>query len=82
MGERKVSISLDEASVAVAEEAAAAEKMNVSAWLARAIRETAFFEDGIRAVAEVEAEYGPFSEEAKREAREWNDRHGIGWVRR
>jgi hypothetical protein len=78
MGVRKVSVSLDEKAAAAAERAAAAEGMSLSAWLSRAALRAAKIEDGLRGVAEFEAEYGLIPEEELRKAAEWADRHGIG----
>jgi hypothetical protein len=78
MGVRKVSVSLDEEVFHAAERAAAAAGMSLSAWLSRAAAEAIGIEDGLRAVAEYEAEYGPFTEEERRWAREELDRLGVG----
>jgi hypothetical protein len=78
MGVRKVSVSLDEKAAAAAERAAAAEGMSLSAWLSRAALRAAKIEDGLRGVAEFEAEYGPIPEEELRKADEFLDRYGIG----
>jgi hypothetical protein len=78
MGVRKVSVSLDEQAATVAQRAAAAEGMSLSAWLSRAALQAAKIEDGLRGVAEFEAEYGPIPEEELRKADEFLDSHGIG----
>jgi hypothetical protein len=78
VGVRKVSVSLDEDAFRAAEAAAGAAGISLSAWLSRAARHLAGIEDGLRAVAEYEAEYGPFSEEDRRRADEILDRLGVG----
>ena len=45
--------------------------MSYSAWLAAAARKELRVRDGLAAVAEWEAENGPFSDEELAEAREW-----------
>ncbi|HEX5494813.1 MAG TPA: hypothetical protein VFX70_09600 [Mycobacteriales bacterium] len=44
--------------------------LTVSAWLARAAEHVAKIEDGLAAMAEWEAEYGPISPEERRQARQ------------
>ena len=78
MSVRKVSVSLDDDAFRAAEAAAGAAGLSLSAWLSRAARNQAGIEDGLRAVAEYEAEYGPFSEEDRRRADEILDRLGVG----
>ena len=76
-----MSVSLDEAAAAAAERAAAVEGISLSAWLSRAALKAAKIEDGLRAMAEIEAEIGPFPEEEKRRAAEFAEKHGIGRYR-
>ncbi len=68
MAVRKVSVSLDEAAYRAAQAAAGAAGISLSAWLSRAAEHAAGIEDGLRAVAEYEAEYGAFSEDDLRQA--------------
>lgn len=44
--------------------------LTVSAWLARTAERVAKIEDGLAAMAEWEADYGPISAQAQREARQ------------
>jgi hypothetical protein len=71
-------VSLDDAAVAAATAAAEAEGISLSAWLSKVALEAARFEDGLRAVAEYEAEHGAFTEEEKRWADAVLDSHGVG----
>jgi hypothetical protein len=65
----KVSVSLDEHHLAAARKAAAEAGMSLSAWLSQAAADAARIAAGRTAVAEFEAEYGPFTEEERKEAR-------------
>jgi hypothetical protein len=78
MGVRKVSVSLDEDVFHAAERAAAAAGMSLSAWLSQAARRAARIEEGLRGVAEYEAEHGAFTEEELRWADDVLDRLGVG----
>ena len=49
--------------------AAQAQGISVSAWLTRSARRTLAVEDGLAAVAEFEAEYGPIPEDVMARAR-------------
>lgn len=78
MGVHKISVSLDDSAYEAAKRAAAAQGLSLSAWLSRAAAHIARIEDGLRGVAEFEAENGPIPEEARRKAREILDRFGVG----
>ena len=56
---------------AAVEAAAAGDGVSYSAWLAAAARKELRVRDGLAAVAEWEAENGPFTDEELAEAREW-----------
>jgi hypothetical protein len=56
---------------AAVEAAAAADGVSYSGWLAAAARKELRVRDGLAAVAEWEAENGPFSDEELADAREW-----------
>ena len=75
---RKVSVSLDDDAFRAAQAAAAAEGISLSAWLSRAARHAAGVADGLRAVAEYEAEHGAFTEDDHRRAEDILDRLGVG----
>lgn len=63
---RKVTISLDEQSAALAQRSAAAAGMSLSAWLSKAAIGQARVDEGLRAVVEYETAYGaPTDEEMK-----------------
>lgn len=74
MGVRRVSVSLDDDAYEAARTSAEAEGISLSAWLSRAARSAARREDGLRAVAEFEAEYeaefGPIPDSERLKARE------------
>lgn len=78
MAVKKLSVALDEHAEKVAREAAEHAGMSFSAWLSRAAEKSARIEDGLRAVEEVEAEYGEFPEESRQRAKEILDRYGVG----
>jgi hypothetical protein len=63
MAVRKLSIALEEDVARAAREAAEREGLSLSAWVNEAAREALAIEDGLAAVAEYEAENGPFTEE-------------------
>jgi hypothetical protein len=56
---------------AAVEAAAAADGVSYSGWLAAAARKELRVRDGLAAVAEWEADHGPFSDEELADAREW-----------
>ncbi|MGH7866611.1 MAG: hypothetical protein ACREP9_03010 [Candidatus Dormibacteraceae bacterium] len=78
MGVHKVSVSLEDDAYQAAKLAAKAEGVSLSAWLSRAAAHEARIQDGLRAVAEYESEYGPFSEEQVRKTDEILNRLGMG----
>jgi hypothetical protein len=63
MAVQKLSIALEEDVARAAREAAEREGLSLSAWVNEAAREALAIEDGLAAVAEYEAENGPFTEE-------------------
>ncbi|HVZ36037.1 MAG TPA: hypothetical protein VG963_26600 [Polyangiaceae bacterium] len=65
----KLAISMDPDTAARVQEAAEAEGSSVSAWITRAAQRTLRIQDGLRAVAEWEAEHGAFTEEELEEGR-------------
>lgn len=71
---RKITISLEESAYEAAVAAAKAAGLSLSAWLSRYAEHRARVEEGLRAVAAYEAEYGP----VPREAGEVLDGLGIG----
>ena len=73
----KISISLDDQAYRAAQAAAKRDGLSLSAWLSRAAMHAAHIEDGLQAVAEYEAEYGPIPEEERIKAAELFDRWGI-----
>jgi len=73
----KVSIALEEEVAQEAREAAERHGLSLSAWVNIAAREALAIEDGLAAVAEYEAENGPFSEEEIAAADEALKRVGI-----
>jgi hypothetical protein len=75
---RKLSIALDESVAAAAKEAAARRGVSLSAWLNQASVSALRIEDGLRGVAEWEAENGPPSEEELAKADAVLDAAGIG----
>jgi hypothetical protein len=79
---QKLSIALDESVAAAAKEAAARRGISLSAWLNQASVSALRIEDGLRGVAEWEAEHGPPSEEAVAEANAVLDAAGIGVTRK
>lgn len=78
MAVEKISISLDEEVAASARIAAEAAGLSLSAWLSQAAAKAARLEAGLQAMAEYEAEHGPFTDEEIAWADEVLDRHGIG----
>jgi hypothetical protein len=78
VGVHKVSVSLEDDAYEAARAAARAEGMSLSAWLSRAAAHEARIQNGLRAVAEFEAEHGPLSEEELRKADGILDRLGVG----
>jgi hypothetical protein len=58
MSVRKLSVALDEAVARAAAASAARGGLSLSAWLNRAAQEALAVEDGLRAVAEWEAQHG------------------------
>lgn len=60
---RKLSVALEEAVAAAASTSAARQGQSLSAWLNEAAARALAIEDGLAAVAEWEAEYGPFTDE-------------------
>jgi hypothetical protein len=79
---QKVSISLDEAVLLAAREAAKRQGMSLSAWVNQAsesaLETEVRIEDGLAGVAEWEAEHGPLSAEALAKADAILDAAGIG----
>jgi hypothetical protein len=73
----RVSTTLDEETLRLVRDLAQWRGLSVSAWLARAARREAWFDDGLRAVGQVEKEIGPFTEEERRKADEYLDSIGI-----
>lgn len=63
MGVKKLSIALDERVAEAAAASAERHGLSLSAWLNRAARKALALEDGLAAVAEWEAEHGPFTAE-------------------
>jgi hypothetical protein len=78
----KISISLDDQAYRAARAAAKRDGLSLSAWLSRAAMHAAVIEDGLQAVAEFEAEYGPIPEEDRREAEALFEKWGMGRTRR
>lgn len=82
MSVRKVSISLDEAVLLAAREAAKRRGMSLSAWLNgvadEALAHAASIEKGLQGVAEWEAENGPITAEELAKADAILDAAGIG----
>ncbi len=78
MAVAKVSVSLDEKVLAAARAQAEEEGKSLSAWLSALVAHHIAIEEGLAAVREYEAEYGPISEEALRRADEILDKLGIG----
>ena len=64
----KVAITVDPDVHAALLAAAADEGVSVSAWMTEAARRRLLIEDGLAAVAEWEAEHGPFTAEEREEA--------------
>lgn len=60
---RKLSVALEEAVAAAASTSAARQGQSLSAWLNDAAARALAIEDGLAAVAEWEAEHGPFTDE-------------------
>jgi hypothetical protein len=75
---QKLSIALEEPVARAAREAAARRGISLSAWLNQASVSALRIEDGLRGVAEWEAEHGPLSEEDLAKARAVLDAAGIG----
>ena len=73
MAVEKISISLDEELLELAREAADAEDLSLSAWLAEAARDRARQLGLKRLVEEYEAEFGSFTPEEEAEAQAWLD---------
>lgn len=71
---RKITISLEESAYAAAVAAARAAGLSLSAWLSRYAEHRARVEEGLRAVAAYEQEYGP----APRDAERVLDELGVG----
>lgn len=63
MGVKKLSIALDERVAEAAAASAERHGLSLSAWLNRAAQKALALEDGLAAVAEWEAEHGPFTAE-------------------
>ena len=63
MAVQKLSVAIDERVAEAASKSAARHGLSLSAWLSRAARNELALEDGLRAVAEWEAEYGALSDE-------------------
>lgn len=61
MGVKKLSVTLDERVAEAAAASAERHGLSLSAWLNRAAKNALGVEDGLAAVAEWEAEHGPFS---------------------
>jgi hypothetical protein len=78
MAVAKVSVSLDEKVLAAARARAKEEGKSLSAWLSELVAHQIAIDEGLAAVREYEAEYGPISEEALRRADEILDKLGIG----
>jgi hypothetical protein len=74
---KKLSVALDERVAEQVASEAGAEGISVSAWLNRAAENALKITRGLRAVAEVEAEIGPFTDEDRAWADEQLDRLGI-----
>lgn len=68
MAVRKLSIALDPVVADAALRAAQSRGMSLSAWLTESARTALHIEDGLRAVAEYEAENGAFTAEGLAEA--------------
>jgi hypothetical protein len=66
----KVSVSLDEKVLAAARARAEEEGKSLSAWLSALVAHQIAIDEGLAAVREYEAEYGPISEEARARARQ------------
>jgi len=79
---QKISISLQEPVLLAAREAAKRREMSLSAWLneasERALEGEVSLEEGLRGVAEWEAEHGPISAEELAKADAVLDAAGIG----
>lgn len=65
MAVTKLSVALDERVVAAARAAATRDGMSLSAWLSRAAEQAVRIEEGLRAVAEWEAEHSPITAEER-----------------
>jgi hypothetical protein len=78
MSVQKLSVALDEPVAQAARQAAERRGMSLSAWLNEASRNALAIEDGLRGVAEWEAEHGPLSEEDLAAANAVLDAAGIG----
>ena len=78
MGVRKLSVALDEQVLEGARASAALEGSSLSAWLSEAARTRLRVRDGLRGVAEFEAEFGSLPDDAKRRADAILDRAGVG----
>jgi hypothetical protein len=70
-------MTLDEDTWKMALDLAAWRGMSLSAWLARAARRTAWWDERVRDLGEIEQEIGPFTEEDIRKADEYLDSIGI-----
>jgi len=75
------SIALEESVELAAMQAAKRRGLSLSAWLKEACEHALAIEDGLAAVAEYEAEHGPFSAEALAAADAMLDADGIGVIR-
>ncbi len=74
-------ICLDEKAATVARVAAQAEGMTLDAWLSRAAYREAGIEEGLRGVAEWEAEHGALTDEDRCIADAVLDQLGVGRAR-
>jgi hypothetical protein len=73
----RLQTTLDEETYKIVRELAAWRGMSLSAWLARAARRQAFFDERVRDLGEIEEEIGPFTEEELRKADEYLDSIGV-----
>jgi hypothetical protein len=78
MAAKKLSIALEEPVAHAAREAAERRGISLSAWLNQASVSALAVEDGLRGVAEWEAEHGPLSAGVVAEANAVLDAAGIG----
>jgi hypothetical protein len=77
MAGHRVSATLDAETYKIVRELVAWKGTSLSAWLARAARRQAFFDERVRDLGEIQEEIGPFTEEDIRRADEYLDSIGV-----